>query len=55
MFFTIPFAIWKAKDWSSEASSAPSRLGEPAREAAWTLEDSFESNTTSKRNKKTVI
>ena len=35
--FTIPFAIWKAKDWRSVESSAPSRLKARVREAAWAL------------------
>lgn len=49
MLFTIPLAIWKAKDWRSEESSAPSRLTARVGEAAWALEVSLEFNTKSKK------
>ena len=52
MLITIPFAIWKANDWSSEASSAPSRLGARVAEVAWALESSLESNTETKKDKR---
>ena len=45
---TIPFAIWRAKDWRSLESSAPSSPIAPKGLEAWVLADDLVSNTKTK-------